>query len=90
MVISQGLVGPKGIPKGGPDGQMVNIPSPLPSAKEGRSVVLQATYWLVVRAVRRVLRKIRASLLQAEREAGGFGQRQLEGARFQEKLLSSN
>jgi hypothetical protein len=56
MVISQGLVGPKGIPKGGPDGQMVNIPSPLYSAKEGRSAVLQATYRLVVRAVRRMLR----------------------------------
>lgn len=60
MLISQGLVGPKGIPKGGLDGQMVNIPSPLICAKEGRSVVLQATYRLVVRAVRRVSRKIRA------------------------------
>ncbi len=56
MLISQGLVGPKGIPKGGLDGQMVNIPSPLICAKEGRSVVLQATYRLVVRAVRRVSR----------------------------------
>jgi hypothetical protein len=60
MMISQGLVGPKGIPNGGPDGQMVNIPSPLYSAKEGRRAVLQATYWLVVRAVRRALRQIRA------------------------------
>lgn len=56
MMISQGLVGPKPIPNGGGDGQMVNIPSPLYSAKEGRSAVLQATYWLVVRAVRTVLR----------------------------------
>jgi hypothetical protein len=40
MMISQGLAGPKGIPKGGPDGQMVNIPSPLYNATEGRSVVL--------------------------------------------------
>ncbi len=46
MVISQGLVGPKGFPKGVPDGQMVNIPSPLYSAKEGRSAVLCAAYWL--------------------------------------------
>ncbi len=39
---------------------MVNIPSPLYGAKEGRSVVVRATYWLVVRAVRKVLRQIRA------------------------------
>ncbi len=26
MIVSQGLVGPKGMPKGGPDGHMVNIP----------------------------------------------------------------
>ncbi len=39
MMISQGLVGPKGIPNGGPDGQMVNIPSPRYSAMEGRRVV---------------------------------------------------
>ncbi len=69
---------------------MVNIPSPLANAKEGRSAVLQATYWLVVRAMRRVLRQIRAPLLQVERKVGGFAQRQFEGARFQEKLLSSS
>ena len=27
MVISEGLVGPKGIPNGGPDGEQVNIPA---------------------------------------------------------------
>ena len=91
-MISQGLAGPKGIPKGGPDGQMVNIPSPLCSAKERRSVVFWATYWLVVRGVRKVLRQIRAPLLraefQAQRKAGGFGQRRFKKAHFQENLLS--
>jgi hypothetical protein len=71
MMISQGLVGPKGIPKGGPDGQMVNIPSPLSSAKEGRRAVLQATYWLVVRVVRRVLRQIRAPSFNADFKRSG-------------------
>ena len=38
------------------DGQTVNIPSLDYDAMEGRSVVLRATYWLVVRAVRLALR----------------------------------
>ena len=71
MVISQGLVGPKGIPKGGLDGQMVNIPSPLHSAMEGRSVVLQATYRLVVRGVRAVLRQIRVPDFNVESKRSG-------------------
>lgn len=71
MVIIQGLVGPKPIPKGGGDGQMVNIPSPLYSAKEGRSVVIRATYWLVVRAVRKVLRQIRAPHFNVDSERSG-------------------
>ncbi len=71
MVISQGLVGPKGILNRGPDGQMVNIPSPLSSAMEGRSVVLHATYRFVVRAVRKVLRQIRAPGFNANSKQSG-------------------
>ena len=69
MLISQGLVGPKGIPNGGPDGQMVNIPSPLHTAKEGRRAVLQATYRIVVHAMRKVLRQIRAPLIPSRVES---------------------
>ena len=48
MVISEGLVGPKGIPNGGPDGEQVNIPAHCYVPMEGRSVVLHAAYWIAV------------------------------------------
>ena len=71
MVISQGLVGPKRILKRGLDGQMVNIPSPLHTAKGGRSVVLYVTYRLVIHAVRMVFRKIRIPLFNHESKRSG-------------------
>ena len=40
MLISEGLVGPKPIPKGGGDGHMVNIPGLYEYATGGRRVVL--------------------------------------------------
>ena len=46
MVISEGLVGPKGIPNGGPDGEQVNIPAHCCVPMEGRSVVPTASYWI--------------------------------------------
>ena len=46
MVISEGLVGPKGMPNGGPDGEQVNIPAHCCVAMEGRSVVLEESYWI--------------------------------------------
>ena len=51
MVISEGLVGPKGIPNGGPDGEQVNIPAHCCVSMEGRSVVLMAPYWIGVGAM---------------------------------------
>lgn len=51
MVISEGLVGPKGIPNGGPDGEQVNIPAHCCVSMEGRSVVLRAPYWIGVGAM---------------------------------------
>ncbi len=54
--ISEGLVGPKPIPKGGGDGQMVNIPSLIYIAMGGRSAVLRADYWISVHAMRRLPR----------------------------------
>ena len=43
MVISQGLVGPKGMTTVGPDGQMVNIPS-LPVGAMGRRRVIDRAH----------------------------------------------
>ena len=51
MVISEGLVGPKGIPNGGPDGEQVNIPAHCYVPMEGRRVVLIAPYWIGVGAM---------------------------------------
>ena len=56
MVISEGLVGPKGMPNGGPDGEQVNIPAHCCVAMEGRSVVLEASYWIGAGAMRRLIR----------------------------------
>jgi hypothetical protein len=47
MVISFGLVGPKGMEKSAPDGQQVNIPALLMYAMEGRRVVYKASYGLM-------------------------------------------
>lgn len=46
MTISEGLVGPKGMDKSGPDGQQVNIPVLRISAMGGRSAVEGAHYWI--------------------------------------------
>ena len=52
MVISEGLVGPKGIPNGGPDGEQVNIPAHCYVSMEGRRVVPLASYWIGVGGLR--------------------------------------
>ncbi len=59
MLISEGLVGPKPIPTGGGDGEQVNIPAHRHSSKEGRSVVLTASYWIGAGASRTSGRQIR-------------------------------
>lgn len=51
MLISEGLVGPKGIPNGGLDGEQVNIPAHCYVSMEGRSAVLMAPYWIGVGAM---------------------------------------
>jgi hypothetical protein len=51
MIIREGLVGPKEIPKGVSDGQMVNIPSLQISVMRGRSVVCLAHYWICVHGI---------------------------------------
>ncbi len=56
MVISEGLVGPKGIPNGGPDGEQVNIPAHCYVPMEGRSVVPKASYWIEAGAMRASVR----------------------------------
>lgn len=56
MVISEGLVGPKGIPNGGPDGEQVNIPAHCYVPMEGRRVVLRASYWIGAGVLRRLFR----------------------------------
>ncbi len=68
MLISEGLVGPKGIPNGGPDGQQVNIPAHCDVPMEGRNVVLKASYWIGAGALRRSCRQIRMAILQDESE----------------------
>ncbi len=70
MVISEGLVGPKGIPNGGPDGEQVNIPAHCYVPMEGRSVVLTASYWIGAGALRRSRRQIRVAILRGESESG--------------------
>ena len=64
MVISEGLVGPKGIPNGGPDGEQVNIPAHCYVPMEGRSVVSRAPYWIGVGGMRRSGRQIRQTILR--------------------------
>lgn len=68
MVISEGLVGPKGIPKGGLDGEQVNIPAHCYVSMEGRSVVLRASYWIGAGVLRRLDRQIRLTILQGKSE----------------------
>ena len=46
MIVSQGLVGPKGMAKAVLDGQWVNIPTLLYFVTGGRSVVCIAHYWI--------------------------------------------
>ena len=48
MIISQGLGGPKGEPKGVPEGQLVNIPAPRFFFNEVRNLVSSASYWILV------------------------------------------
>ncbi len=66
MVISSGLVGPKPIPNGGGDGEQVNIPAHRHVAMEGRRVVPNATYWIVVGGSRRSGRQIRLAILRVQ------------------------
>jgi hypothetical protein len=56
MLISEGLVGPKGMPNGGPDGKQVNIPAHCFVPMEGRRVVPKASYWIGAGATRMFLR----------------------------------
>ena len=51
MIISQGLVGPKGMARAVPDGQMVNIPSLQISVTRGRRVVFGSHYWICVHCI---------------------------------------
>jgi hypothetical protein len=51
MIIREGLVGPKEIPKGASDGQTVNIPSLHINMMGGRSVVCLAYYWIYVHCI---------------------------------------
>jgi len=85
MVISEGLVGPKGIPNGGPDGEQVNIPAHCYVPMEGRSVVLMTAYWIVVGAMRVSFRQIRKTQARVESEEEATAE-SIWGARFQEKL----
>ncbi len=85
MVISEGLVGPKGIPNGGPDGEQVNIPAHCYVSMEGRSVVPTASYWIGAGAMRVIVRQIRQSLARVGSECDSSDD-QMWGARFQEKL----
>lgn len=64
MLISEGLVGPKGMPNGGPDGEQVNIPAHCYVPMEGRSVVLIAPYWIGVGTLRKSRRQIRVAIFQ--------------------------
>ena len=89
MVISEGLVGPKGIPNGGLDGEQVNIPAHCFVSMEGRSVVLTASYWIGAGAMRGSGRQIRQALPRVESE-GAASAKPTWGARFQEKLLRLN
>ena len=59
MIISHGLVGPKGMAKAAPDGQTVNIPLLPHCAMEGRRVVLIASNWIDVCSMRMFCRQIR-------------------------------
>ena len=58
MIISHGLVGPKGMAKAEPDGQTVNIPLLPHCAMEGRRVVRIASNWIDVWVVRMFCRQI--------------------------------
>jgi len=68
MVISEGLVGPKGIPNGGPDGEQVNIPAHCCVSMEGRSVVPKASYWIGAGAMSVSFRQIRMAIARVESE----------------------
>ena len=85
MVISEGLVGPKGIPNGGPDGEQVNIPAHCYVPMEGRSVVPTASYWIGAGALRKSRRQIRVAIFRGESE-GATTVKPIWGARFREKL----
>jgi hypothetical protein len=85
MVISEGLVGPKGIPNGGPDGEQVNIPAHCYVPMEGRSVVPVAPYWIGAGMLRRLDRQIRLTILRGRSECAATA-KQIWGARFREKL----
>ena len=85
MVISEGLVGPKGIPNGGPDGEQVNIPAHCCVSMEGRSVVPEASYWIGAGAMSVLLRQIRVAIARVESEPATTV-KGMRGARFREKL----
>jgi hypothetical protein len=86
MLISEGLVGPKPIPTGGGDGEQVNIPAHCYDSKEGRRVVLSASYWIGAGATRAFGRQIRQTQTRVESERAASAKR-MRGARFLEKLL---
>ena len=85
MLISEGLVGPKPIPKGGGDGEQVNIPAHCYVPMEGRSVVLKASYWIGAGAMSVLSRQIRITIARVESE-GASTDKPIWGARFREKL----
>ena len=69
MLISEGLVGPKGMTKVGPDGQMVNIPSLVFGAMGRRRVVCRVLDWMSARCVRVGSRKIQSPVFNNDLSA---------------------
>jgi len=78
MVISEGLVGPKGMPNGGPDGEQVNIPAHCYVPMEGRSVVSRAPYWIGVGVMRMFLWQIRETQVRVRSKCEASAEQILE------------
>ena len=73
MLISQGLVGPKGMAKAVLDGQEVNIPLLPHFLMERRRLVCPAYYWIYVISIKKADRQIRRPLFQVAIKCSGFG-----------------
>ncbi len=71
MTINQGLGGPKVKPKGVTDGQSVNIPTLQHFFEEWRSLVIRASYWILVVCLR--IFKSRQNVLLRQNKFGWAG-----------------